>query len=1588
MKYCSLPYLATVLLAAFVFSPAQTMAQNIPQLPCCIDFDGPDPGGISGTAVSELEVRYPGPSGDAADGYLHAHDASGGSYARLRDPMDGTPSCFGDWKGLLRPGKCVNLCWDVNLLTDGDNSQVIAKPAHIIIYSGGIRATFRTFANITEQGGPNNGWYSFCAPIELAHPDGTLPSNDQGQWFLSKDANGNDRPASDWDKLLCDVDQIAFFVDYHKSISEEWCWDNICLTEEDCADCVVSNSSWDCEIDAAGGSTLKYSFDVTNNSSIPADVGLTTDLPGIDIEPNTWDFNPALNPGETQRVTLCIDGARPGSEICFDFVLFSLQEGECCRIEICTKVPCVKISEEQIECTPALGANYQFTLTNISGAPASYAYLLAKDPGVTFTPALIPLGSLADGASLPVGPILINGAKPLEELCFCVVLLDEQLRECCITEHCIDMPDCLFQPVEPGENGRQTKPCEPDPTNPDQMIVTTPDGCFSLCDEEIICDPLNPGCYTYNFTVTNHSQSVMSHILFPHSHVTPGQVTFPDPLDPGEAAHVTVKITGAQPGSFVLPMILVSLDDCFCCSFQHTLELEECDCLIVLDEKIECEGRDPATGLLCYNYCVTIQNVTGDTIEHCYLIPQSGSGVTFDPSHFPGTLPHLGTATIVSTVKIPDGAPQIHFHISLHNDLFEECCSVERWLEVPECCDCEETVTFEFDPVNPGGELPEGVTLINLERNPNTGKVGFGDDISTFPFVYMAASGRGTMVRIDSDTGTVLGEYRTAPETTNFTSPSRTTVDKFGECWVGNRGGAVAGMGSVMRVGVVIGGTRGDRLGAGPYTFVANPAGEYLQGPFSYVSPSVIDRDGDGFIRTSAGLGNILDWDNALTGGNDLGGVSLADDECVVNFVRIPSNDARALAIDSNNDLWAGGLSSSTYQRIDGGTGVPNITRIVPGGYGCLIDGNDVLWSVQQGSGVHRHDIGANSTSFHAAAGCYGIGIDPCDGNIWVSSRSTSSEPSFSLAGYILRRLDPAGTLTGACLQPSAAQGLCVDQAGDIWVSEIYPYGGTIWRFDASCSLTATISAGVTGSTGCAVDQNGKIWVSDRSGNAAVRIDPTGNSVDLTTPLGSGASPYNYSDMTGFVTLGAAGQTGIMLFTHDSLCPGTDWGRVTWQSVGEIADECGITAEVRASDDPLNYPATWTPVGNGISFCGGPQGAAPIAGQYIQVRLIFNRPSACPPICNPELCWLKVECCDIFDVGPANEPPVVEINDAIALPASQALIPVTVSANVFDPNGGRLQTRWSVGGQEVAGGETDENGNTELTFDFSDGITEVSLSVSDGQNTTTATTSVMIGDHLPPVVRCDSPEFVGGDLRVTAFQATVPDLLSTATAVDNVTPSSQLALSQSPPAGTVVGQGVHPITVTAGDAAGNLGHCTVFLIVQPVVSISSISNYSTFDFDEAVSLDLSYGVDTGDIARTEIYIDGQLFRTINGPLQAPLDLNLPVGSHDVHAIAYDSVGNSSGSSKRVFGVFDPNPDPFAPQRDLTARWESPARDTLILTFDTPDGTRCLLQLNADLAGVWETIETVDGTGGKVDVAYPVPENIDDVRAYFRVLYED
>jgi hypothetical protein len=235
-------------------------------------------------------------------------------------------------------------------------------------------------------------------------------------------------------------------------------------------------------------------------------------------------------------------------------------------------------------------------------------------------------------------------------------------------------------------------------------------------------------------------------------------------------------------------------------------------------------------------------------------------------------------------------------------------------------------------------------------------------------YLWVAASLRGTAVRINTDTGAIEGEYRTAPQN-SLKDPSRTTVDLDGSVWVGNRAedGQVDGQnkGSIVKIGLVIGGHWVNAEG------VPDPDGLYLSPPFEYCTCE--DRDGDGLIRTSRGLRDVLLWPNS-TGADTTGGVSTAEDECILRYIRTTGKKVRTLAVDEHNDLWVGGYGNYVHEKRNGFSGdLVSGTTISPnaGGYGGLVahaydEGagvwREVLWSSggYNGPGLLRYAIGGS----------------------------------------------------------------------------------------------------------------------------------------------------------------------------------------------------------------------------------------------------------------------------------------------------------------------------------------------------------------------------------------------------------------------------------------------------------------------------------------------------------------------------------------------------------------------------------------------------------------------------------------------------
>jgi streptogramin lyase len=566
---------------------------------------------------------------------------------------------------------------------------------------------------------------------------------------------------------------------------------------------------------------------------------------------------------------------------------------------------------------------------------------------------------------------------------------------------------------------------------------------------------------------------------------------------------------------------------------------------------------------------------------------------------------------------------------------------------------------------------------------------------------------------------------------------------------------------------LVIGGTRCDANGT------PNPAGQFLKPPFQY--NTAVDRNGDGMIKTSIGLGNILPWSNAGSVDSN-GGVSTADDECIINYVRVIGTGTRTVAVDANNNVWVGGLNNQAHEKLDGVTGQPipgTQFYFNAGGYGGLIDGNGVLWSARGGNGLLRFVPNPAPPPPGAATvlgngwGDYGLGIDPATGNVWHSSYGNGSVSVYR----------PDGTRLAQYAQGDwYAQGICVDGSGNVWVAHSLNRT-TVGHLRTDGSYVGTITVG-GGPTGVAVDANGKVWVACYQSSQACRIDPAGaggvGAVDLVVNLGAGASPYNYSDMTGFVAIGATSPSGSWDVIYDSTALGTEWGTVSW--TGYTPPGTTIKVEVRAADIETDLPSlTFLEVQNGVNFCG-----AGVAGQLLEVRASLSHDGTTME--SPILYDLTVKCC--------NQAPVALCQDVTVSAGADCSADASVDNASYDPDGDPITLTQSPGGP------------------YPLGTTEVTLTVIDDQGASASCTAIVtVVDTTPPQIACPADVTAPTDAGLCSAVVTFPE----PEVADNCGIASVVC---NPPSGSVFPKGDTVVTCTVTDTAGLTAECTFTVTVN------------------------------------------------------------------------------------------------------------------------------------------------------------------------------
>jgi RHS repeat-associated protein len=458
-------------------------------------------------------------------------------------------------------------------------------------------------------------------------------------------------------------------------------------------------------------------------------------------------------------------------------------------------------------------------------------------------------------------------------------------------------------------------------------------------------------------------------------------------------------------------------------------------------------------------------------------------------------------------------------------------------------------------------DFDEG-TSTNVEQNV-PGQLQVAGVTQAFHFIWVAVSTKGTIVKIDTTTGQVLGEYFTSPAG-QPRDPSRTTVDYNGNVWAGNRAGN-----SVVHIGLLENG-------------------------------GCVDRNNNGRIDTSTGLNNILPWTN-LNGADTLGGVSTAQDECIIHYTRVSSGGTRHVSVNADNDVWVSGTGNRRFDLIDGDTGL--IIRQEPsvgyGGYGGLIDRNGVIWSSRN---MLRWDTslpltGPNGTNWRGYGhDSYGLCIDS-GGNVWNTE----------LDGNRIHKFAPNGNLVASYMHgASNAQGCAIDRNDHVWVAHSLLGGNnTVGHLKPDGSFVGNVVVG-SGPTGVSVDAAGKIWATNYNSQNVSRINPAGGglgpdgttrvgAVDFTT-VGLGGGLYNYSDMTGS-TLTAAPGSGTWSTIFDSHIVGAEWGVISWNADVPSGGSLTVTAASGTDGTTFSTPVTAT---------AGVELDLP-DGRYLQVVVHFER---------------------------------------------------------------------------------------------------------------------------------------------------------------------------------------------------------------------------------------------------------------------------------------------------------------------------------------------------------------------------------------------
>jgi hypothetical protein len=167
---------------------------------------------------------------------------------------------------------------------------------------------------------------------------------------------------------------------------------------------------------------------------------------------------------------------------------------------------------------------------------------------------------------------------------------------------------------------------------------------------------------------------------------------------------------------------------------------------------------------------------------------------------------------------------------------------------------------------------------------------------------------------------------------------------------------------------------------------------------------------------------------------------------------------------------------------------------------------------------------------------------------------------------------------------------------------------------------------------------------------------------------------------------------------------------------------------------------------------------------------------------------------------------------------------------------------------------------------------------------------VIVADTTPPVGSCPASATVSADANC---QATVPDFTAQVIATDNCSPAQSLVITQNPAAGTSVGLGQHPVSLTVTDRSGNSSSCTVLFTVADTTAPKILSVPLPLSISAGAHCQAAVPNLLGSVVASDNCTSSGQIVLAQSPLAGTV---LPLGNYAVTITATDPAGNSTSAN--------------------------------------------------------------------------------------------